>query len=86
MQCKATAYEPVVREWLKEWNPVPFKVIVKPVESAGSDDVKLCLSEEEVRSKVVVRGGRHQERKARVGARSEATVPHEQRTNDFATS
>jgi len=50
MQCKATAYEPVVSEWLKEWNPVPFKVIVKPVESAGSDDVKLCLSEEEVKA------------------------------------
>lgn len=37
-----------VGEWLREWNPVPFKVIVKPVESAGSDDVKLCLSEKEV--------------------------------------
>ena len=49
MQCKATSFEPTVRDWLKEWNPVPFKVIVKPVESAGSDDVKLCLSEEEVK-------------------------------------
>ncbi|GMH98712.1 hypothetical protein TrST_g13618 [Triparma strigata] len=49
MQCKADKYEGVVSDWLKEWNPDPFKVIVKPVESAGSDDVKLCQSAAEVK-------------------------------------
>ncbi|CAE7762614.1 ddaF [Symbiodinium microadriaticum] len=45
----------VVTEWqqveafLDEWQPNPFKVIVKPTESAGSEDVTLCLSPEELR-------------------------------------
>lgn len=34
--------------WIKEWNPSPFKVIVKPMDSAGSDDVTLCQSHKEV--------------------------------------
>ena len=33
-----------------EWNPSPYKVIVKPNQSAGSDDVFLCNSEEEVKA------------------------------------
>ena len=36
--------------WIKEWNPVPFKVIVKPMDSAGSDDVTLCLSYHDVQN------------------------------------
>jgi biotin carboxylase len=36
--------------WLEEWNPDPFKVIVKPVDSAGSDDVTLCHSFEQVQA------------------------------------
>ena len=35
--------------FLKGWNPDPFKVIVKPNQSAGSDDVFLCGSVEEVK-------------------------------------
>jgi biotin carboxylase len=38
-----------ISEFLEEWKPDPFEVIVKPVESAGSDDVTLCLSVEEVK-------------------------------------
>ena len=52
MQIKTDKFDETVEAWLKEWNPVPFKVIVKPVESAGSDDVKLCLSAEEVKTHV----------------------------------
>jgi biotin carboxylase len=37
-----------VEAFLSEWNPSPFKVIVKPMESAGSEDVTLCLSMEEL--------------------------------------
>ena len=33
-----------IEEWIVQWNPSPFKVIVKPLDSAGSDDVTLCLS------------------------------------------
>merc|ERR1719230_1451448 len=36
-----------VREFLDKLAPSPFKVIVKPVESAGSDDVRLCMSMED---------------------------------------
>lgn len=38
-----------IEEWIKEWNPIPFKVIVKPMDSAGSDDVTLCSSLSEVK-------------------------------------
>ena len=31
-----------ISSWITEWNPMPFKVIVKPMDSAGSDDVTLC--------------------------------------------
>jgi len=49
MQIKTSKFDESAEQWLRDWNPVPFKVIVKPVESAGSDDVKLCLSAEEVK-------------------------------------
>lgn len=39
--------EDVVREFITQLAPSPFKVMVKPVESAGSDDVKLCTSMED---------------------------------------
>ncbi len=37
-----------MKAWIEDWNPSPFKVIVKPVDSAGSDNVTLCLSMEAV--------------------------------------
>mmetsp|Transcript_8819 Transcript_8819/g.19233 ORF Transcript_8819/g.19233 Transcript_8819/m.19233 type:complete len:434 (-) Transcript_8819:508-1809(-) len=37
----------VVEAFLSEW-PSPFKAIVKPMDSAGSDGVTLCLSKEDV--------------------------------------
>lgn len=37
-----------LENFLRDWNPNPYKVIVKPNESAGSDDVFLCKSHEEV--------------------------------------
>ena len=33
-----------VEAYLLDWNPSPFKVILKPVDSAGSDGVTLCTS------------------------------------------
>eukprot|EP01036_Dinobryon_divergens_P038510 gene38510-50572_t len=33
-----------ISAFLEEWQPNPFKVIVKPMDSAGSDDVTLCHS------------------------------------------
>jgi hypothetical protein len=38
-----------IAAFLQEWQPNPYRVIVKPMDSAGSDDVTLCRSEEEVR-------------------------------------
>jgi len=38
-----------VETFLNDWKPDPYRVIVKPMESAGSDDVTLCNSFEEVR-------------------------------------
>eukprot|EP00904_Undaria_pinnatifida_P012537 jgi/Undpi1/8413/HiC_scaffold_25.g10881.m1 len=35
--------------FLLDWNPNPFKAVVKPLESAGSDDVYLCHSVEDVK-------------------------------------
>jgi len=37
-----------ISSFIAEWNPDPFKVIVKPMDSAGSDGVTLCLSLAEV--------------------------------------
>eukprot|EP01038_Epipyxis_sp_PR26KG_P016285 gene16285-22182_t len=39
---------PDIDKWINEWNPTPFKVIVKPVDSAGSDGVTLCTDLEQV--------------------------------------
>uniref|UniRef100_A0A7S2SAZ8 ATP-grasp domain-containing protein n=2 Tax=Mucochytrium quahogii TaxID=96639 RepID=A0A7S2SAZ8_9STRA len=39
-----------VDNFLARWTPEPYKIIVKPNESAGSDDVFLCHSDEEVRA------------------------------------
>ena len=39
-----------IQDWIKQFNPTPFKVIVKPLDSAGSDDVTLCLNLEEVKA------------------------------------
>lgn len=35
--------------FLLDWDPDPFKAVVKPLESAGSDDVYLCNSLEDVK-------------------------------------
>eukprot|EP00908_Phaeocystis_cordata_P022322 Transcript_4743.p1 GENE.Transcript_4743~~Transcript_4743.p1 ORF type:complete len:207 (-),score=102.38 Transcript_4743:961-1581(-) len=39
-----------VEQFLREYNPTPFKAVVKPVEGAGSDGVSICNSAEEVRA------------------------------------
>ena len=39
----------VVAAFLQEWQPDPYRVIVKPMDSAGSDDVTLCRSFDEVK-------------------------------------
>ena len=39
------------QQFLREYNPTPFKAVVKPVEGAGSDGVSICNSAEEVRSR-----------------------------------
>ena len=49
-QLCVTKFDKSARLWLDEWNPSPFKAIVKPMESAGSDDVRLCESIEDVMS------------------------------------
>ena len=48
-QTKATQWADV-EAFLGEWNPDPFVVVVKPIQSAGSDDVFKCTSVEEVRA------------------------------------
>eukprot|EP01039_Chlorochromonas_danica_P007202 gene7202-7968_t len=47
-QLKATSWGEI-EEWIEAWNPDPFKVIVKPMDSAGSDDVTLCHNLEDVK-------------------------------------
>lgn len=37
-----------IENFLNDWDPNPFKVIVKPLDSAGSDGVTLCLSKDQV--------------------------------------
>jgi hypothetical protein len=49
MQCRATTWGEI-KTFLDEWQPCPYNVIVKPMESAGSDDVTLCHSETEVQA------------------------------------
>ena len=48
-QLRATTWSEI-ENYIMEWKPQPFKVIVKPVDSAGSDDVTLCCSMEEVQN------------------------------------
>eukprot|EP01034_Spumella_vulgaris_P030712 gene30712-37969_t len=48
-QILATSWEQA-HAWLTEWNPTPFKIVVKPVESAGSDGVTLCNSLDDVKA------------------------------------
>ena len=48
-QLKADQWDEI-HSFIQDWQPVPFKVIVKPLDSAGSDDVTLCLSLGEVRA------------------------------------
>ena len=45
-QLRATTWEEV-QNFLASWTPNPFKLIVKPLESAGSDRVTLCRSLQE---------------------------------------
>ena len=48
-QLRATTWGEVT-SFIEEWKPDPFKVIVKPMDSAGSDDVTLCSSIHEVQT------------------------------------
>ncbi|OQS06403.1 hypothetical protein THRCLA_01559 [Thraustotheca clavata] len=48
-QCSATTWSEIVNFIENDLKPEPFEVIVKPVESAGSDDVTLCRSMDEVK-------------------------------------
>jgi len=48
-QTKATEWVQI-EQFLADWNPDPFVAIVKPIQSAGSDDVFKCQSVEEVRT------------------------------------
>lgn len=48
-QCLARKVDEV-DAFLSEWNPLsPWKAVVKPLDSAGSDDVYLVASKEEAR-------------------------------------
>ena len=49
MQVAATTWAEI-EAFLHSWDPKPYNVIVKPMESAGSDDVTLCRSESEVKA------------------------------------
>ena len=46
-QVKATSWTDV-QEFLKTWKPDPFNLIIKPINSAGSEDVTLCKSIQEL--------------------------------------
>ena len=48
-QLRASSWE-TINSWIIEWNPSPFKLIVKPLESAGSDSVTLCMNIDEVKN------------------------------------
>jgi biotin carboxylase len=47
-QQRATEWS-TVKAFLDEWQPNPFLAVVKPIQSAGSDDVFKCSSEAEVK-------------------------------------
>eukprot|EP00903_Cladosiphon_okamuranus_P016162 g14915.t1 len=44
--------------FLRDWNPEPFQAVVKPLDSAGSDDVYLCNSPEDVKEAFSVIDGK----------------------------
>lgn len=44
--------------FLLDWKPDPFNAVVKPLESAGSDDVYLCHSLEDVKEAFSVIDGK----------------------------
>ncbi|KAG9404384.1 hypothetical protein AC1031_004594 [Aphanomyces cochlioides] len=48
-QCLASTFEEAQEFVVNVLKPQPFKVIVKPVDSAGSDDVTLCKTFEDIR-------------------------------------
>jgi biotin carboxylase len=48
-QLLATTWDEV-SDWLETWTPDPYKLIVKPVDSAGSDGVTLCVNANEVKT------------------------------------
>lgn len=48
-QVRATTWEEAEAFILQELKPEPFEVVLKPLESAGTEDVVLCLSLEEAR-------------------------------------
>ena len=48
-QCMATSWAEV-ETFLAGWTPKPFLAVVKPIDSAGSDDVYKCTSPAEVKT------------------------------------
>jgi biotin carboxylase len=48
-QLRASTW-PEIAAFMDDWRPDPFKVIVKPLDSAGSDDVTLCLNMADVQA------------------------------------
>ena len=48
-QCLATSWAEV-ETFLAGWTPKPFLAVVKPIDSAGSDDVYKCTSPAEVKT------------------------------------
>ena len=47
-QLRASVWEEI-NNWIYEWNPLPFKLVCKPLDSAGSDCVTLCTNINEVK-------------------------------------
>mgnify|MGYP001079830868 CR=1 FL=1 len=47
-QARVTSWEQI-DVWLKQQKFEPFRVVIKPIRSAGSDNVYLCESEEELK-------------------------------------
>jgi hypothetical protein len=51
-QLRSSVWEEI-SNWVYEWNPSPFKLIVKPLDSAGSDCVTLCTNINEVKDSFI---------------------------------
>jgi glutathione synthase/RimK-type ligase-like ATP-grasp enzyme len=49
-QARVTHWEDI-ELFLKAHKPKPFKVVIKPIRSAGSDNVYLCESEDELKTR-----------------------------------